>query len=104
MALRLVSVLVALAVLGVLASNMRTRIHATHPGDASTPETLLQEAGTVVERTHQLTGVYDGVSLQGDSPLRLVSADASGYCLELTWLNQPYHLRGPGGQPAHGRC
>ena len=104
MALRLVSLLVSLVLLGVLASNMRTRLHATHKGGASTPESLLKDAGMIVERTHQLTGVYDGVGLQGDSPLRLVSADASGYCLQLTWLSQPYHLRGPGGQPARGGC
>jgi len=104
MALRLVSLLVSLVLLGVLAANMRTRLHTNHDRTAATPETLLREAGTIVEQTHQLTGVYEGIGLQGDSPLRLVSADASGYCLQLTWLDRPYHLRGPGGKPAQGSC
>ena len=103
MALRLVSLLVSLVLLGVLAANMRTRLHTNHDRTAATPETLLREAGTIVEQTHQLTGVYEGVA-RGDSQLRLVSADATGYCLELTWLDRPYHLRGPGGKPAQGSC
>jgi hypothetical protein len=59
----------------------------------------------VVERTHQITGAYAGVGLQDSSSIRLVSADANGYCLQLTWVDrQVYHLRGPGGQPAAGAC
>jgi hypothetical protein len=60
----------------------------------------------VVERTHQISGEYTGVGLQGGgSALSLVSADANGYCLQLTWVDrQVYHLRGPGGQPASGGC
>jgi hypothetical protein len=103
MALRLVSLLISLVLLGVLAANMRTRLHTNHDRTAATPETLLREAGTIVEQTHQLTGVYEGI-VRGDSQLRLVSADASGYCLQLTWLDRPYYLRGPGGQPAQGSC
>lgn len=106
MALRLISLLVSLVLLGVLASNMRTRLRTSHDKGPATPENLLRTTGKVVEQTHQLMGEYTGVGLEGGgSSLRLASADANGYCLELTWVNgQIYHLRGPGGQPADGAC
>ena len=107
MALRLVSLLVSLVLVGLLASTMRTHLHGTQKNSPATPENLLRETGMVVERTHQLTGEYTGVGLQGDSAsaMRLVSGDANGYCLQLTWVDrQVYHLRGPGGQPTPGGC
>jgi hypothetical protein len=85
---------------------MRSRLNPkTHDSPAS-PMNLLKTAGMVVERTHQISGEYTGVGLQGGgSALSLVSADANGYCLQLTWVDrQVYHLRGPGGQPASGGC
>ena len=104
MALRLGSLLITLVLIGLLATSMRGRLHATTHDSPANPQNLLREAGMIVERTHQITGVYAGVSASPDSPLRLVSADASGYCLQLIMLNRPYHLRGPGGQPASGGC
>jgi hypothetical protein len=105
MALRLVSLLIALVLVGLLASTMRTHFQGTQKSGPATPENLLRETGMVVERTHQLTGEYTGVGLQGGSAMRLVSGDGNGYCLELTWVDrQVYHLRGPGGQPAPGGC
>ncbi len=104
MALRLLSLVFTLVLMGVLATSMRSRLHSTDNGNVATPENLLQQAGTIVERSHQITGTYAGVSAAADSPLRLVSADASGYCLQLIWLNRPYHLRGPGGKAASGAC
>jgi hypothetical protein len=104
MALRLVSLVFALVLLGLLATTMRSRLHSTQKPGVATPENLLLQAGTIVERSHQITGTYGGVSAQPDSPLRLVSADGSGYCLQLTWLNRPYHLRGPGGKATPGAC
>jgi hypothetical protein len=104
MALRLLSLVFTLALLGLLATTMRSRLHATDKGGVATPTNLLQQAGAIVERSHQITGTYAGVSAAADSPLRLVSGDASGYCLQLIWLNKPYHLRGPGGKAAPGAC
>ena len=106
MALRVVSLLVSLVVVGLLATTMRTHLQGTQKNSPATPENLLRTTGMVVERTHQITGAYTGVGLQGGgSAMRLVSADANGYCLQLTWVNnQLYHLRGPGGQPAPGGC
>jgi hypothetical protein len=105
MALRLVSLLVALVLMGVLGTSMSSRLHTTPKSSAATPENLLRTTGMVVERTHQITGEFAGVGLQDNSSIRLVSADANGYCLQLTWVDrQVYHLRGPGGQPAAGTC
>jgi hypothetical protein len=43
--------------------------------------------------------------MDGSSALRVVSAGASGYCLQLEWVDRSvYHLRGPGGQPEPGVC
>jgi hypothetical protein len=84
---------------------MQKRLHASRATGPATPETLLRQAGLIVEQTHQVTGAFGGVALQGGSALRLVSSDASGYCLQLTWLNnQLFHLRGPGWEPAQGAC
>lgn len=105
MALRLVSVLISLVLVGILAATMSTRLHATHKSGPASPENLLRTTAMVVERTHQITGEYTGVGLQGGSAMRLVSGDANGYCLELTWVDRTvFHLRGPGGQPASGAC
>src|SRR3982074_766501 len=103
MALRLGSLLITLVLMGVLATSMRGRLHPTSHNSAGTPENLLRTAGMVVERTHQIAGESGGVGSRGGSARRLVSADANGYCVQLTWVDrQVYHLRGPGGQPASG--
>jgi hypothetical protein len=100
-----VSLLVSLVLMGVLATSMNSRSHATTTNSPATPENHLRTTGMVVERTHQITGEYTGVGLQDSSSIRLVSADANGYCLQLTWVDrQIYHLRGPGGQPDAGAC
>jgi hypothetical protein len=105
MALRLVSVVVSLVLLGVLGASMSSHLRSTPKSSPASPENLLRTTGMIVERTHQITGEYAGVGLQDSSSIRLVSADANGYCLQLTWVDrQVYHLRGPGGRPAAGAC
>lgn len=105
MALRILSLIVTLALMGFLATSMRSRLSPAPHDNAASPQNLLRTAGMVVERTHEITGAYAGVGLQGGSALRLVSADANGYCLQLTWVDKSiYHLRGPGGQPTSGSC
>lgn len=104
MALRLVSLLVSLAVMGFLATSVRGRLSHDEESPAS-PQSLLRTAAIVLDRSHQVTGTYTGAGLQGDSALRLVSADANGYCLQLEWVDRSvYHLRGPGGQAEPGAC
>ena len=104
MALRLVSLLVSLVLVGFLATNMRGRLSLDEESPAS-PQSLLQTAALVLERSHQITGTYTGAGLQRDSALRLVSSDANGYCLELEWVDRSvYHLRGPGGRAEPGAC
>jgi hypothetical protein len=105
MALRLVSLLVSLVLMAFLATSMRSHLHGTTHDSPAAPQNLLKTAGMVVERTHQITGSYTGGGLQGGSAISLVSADANGYCLQLTWVDKSiYHLRGPGGQPSSGGC
>jgi hypothetical protein len=105
MPLRLVSLLITLVLMGVLATQLYSRTATTTKTGPGSPESLLRTTGMVVERTHQITGAYSGVGLEDSSSIRLVSADASGYCLQLTWVDRSvYHLRGPGGQPAPGAC
>jgi hypothetical protein len=105
MALRLISLLVALVAMGFLATSMVPRLKGSHDDSAASPQRLLQTAGLVVERTHQITGAYQGVGIQDQNGLRLAQADANGYCLELTWVDSTvYHLRGPGGQAEKGAC
>jgi hypothetical protein len=55
MALRLVSLLVSLVVMGFLATNMRGRLSPDEESPAS-PTSLLQTAALVLERSHQITG------------------------------------------------
>jgi type II secretory pathway pseudopilin PulG len=105
MALRLISLLVSLVVMGFLATSMLPHLTKSHNDSAASPQRLLQTAAMVVERTHQITGAYQGVGVQDQNGLRLAQADANGYCLELTWVDKTvYHLRGPGGQAEQGAC
>ena len=105
MALRLVSLLISLVLVAFLGTSMLSRSHTPPKSSAASPENLLRTTGLVVERTHAITGVYAGIGVQDSTSIRLVSADANGYCLQLTWVDgQVYHLRGPGGQPALGAC
>ena len=105
MALRLISLLVSLVLMGFLATTLLPKL--TKPSDESpaSPANLLQTAALVVERTHQITGTYEGVGVQDANGLRLAQADANGYCLEMTWVDRTvWHLRGPGGQAEQGAC
>jgi hypothetical protein len=105
MALRLISLLVSLALMGFLATTMLPKLTKSDDKSPASPANLLQTAALVVERTHQITGTYQGVGVQDQNGLRLAQADANGYCLELTWVDRTiWHLRGPGGQAAEGAC
>ena len=105
MALRLISLLVSLALMGFMATTMLPKLTKSDDKSPASPANLLQTAALVVERTHQITGTYQGVGVQDQNGLRLAQADANGYCLELTWVDRTiWHLRGPGGQAAEGAC
>ena len=103
MALRLVSMLVTLALMGVLATTMRDRLSPDK--ETANPQSILRTAGLILERSHQIAGTYAGAVVEGGSALRLVSADANGYCLQLEWIDRSvHHLRGPNGRPEAGAC
>lgn len=105
MALRLISVLGSLVLMGFLATAMVPKLTKSDANSTVGPQNLLRTAALVVERTHQITGSYQGVGVQDQDGLRLAQADATGYCLELTWVDKTvWHLRGPGGQAEQGAC
>ena len=90
--------------MGFLATNMRGRLSPDEESPAS-PQSLLQTAALVLERSHQIMRTYTGAGLQGESALRLVSSDANGYCLQVEWVDRSVcHLRGPGGRAEPGGC
>lgn len=106
MALRLLGLLISLVLMAWAATALRPNLLAGDQPKQQVPEALLQQAGLALERAHQLTGTYQGAqSTDAGSSLRLATAHAAGYCLELTWVGgKLYHLRGPGGRPAEGQC
>jgi hypothetical protein len=105
MALRLISLLGSLVLLGFLATTMVPKLTKSDDNSTAGPQNLLRTAALVVERTHQITGTYQGVGVQDQDGLRLAQADANGYCLELTWVDRNvWHLRGPGGHAEQGAC
>jgi hypothetical protein len=105
MALRLVSLLVSLVLMAFLATALLPKLTKSDNDSTAGPQNLLRTSALVVERTHQITGSYQGVGVQDQDGLRLAQADANGYCLELTWVDKTvWHLRGPGGQAAQGAC
>ncbi len=105
MALRLISVLVSLVLMGFLATTMLPKLtKSDDKNNPAGPQNLLRTSALVLDRTRQLTGSYQ-LGVQDENGLRLAQADASGYCLELTWVDRTvWHLRGPGGLAEKGAC
>jgi hypothetical protein len=104
MALRLISLLISVVLIGFLATTMVPKLTKSDPKSPAGPQNLLQTSAMVLDRTHQLTGSYQ-LGVQDQNGLRLAEADANGYCLELTWVDRTvWHLRGPGGQAEEGAC
>jgi hypothetical protein len=104
-AFRLLSILITVVLMGLSATMLQSHLKSSGVTDSKTPTMLLQNAATAIDQTHQATGTYAlGVSDE-NAALKIVSADASGYCLQLTWIaGKLYHLRGPGGRAAPGAC
>jgi hypothetical protein len=105
MALRVLGLLITLVLMAWAATALRPSFAPEEESKQQVPQELLRLAGLNVEREHQLTGTYQGAQPAGvGSTLRLEVADATTYCIELTWVGKLYHLRGPGGRPAEGQC
>ena len=105
MALRLISLLVSLVLMAFLAATLLPKLTKSDTDSVTGPQNLLRTAALVVERTHQITGSYQGVGVQDQNGLRLAQADANAYCLELSWVDKTvWHLRGPGGRAEQGAC
>jgi hypothetical protein len=65
--------------------------------------TALQQASSALDQSRALNGTYAGASLGGFG-VRVVRADASGYCIQTASNGSLFHLAGPGGTPAPGGC
>jgi hypothetical protein len=61
------------------------------------------QALTQLEQFHAARGTYAGAPLAG-LKVKLVRADARSYCMEAIVSGKTYHVAGPGGTAASGRC
>jgi hypothetical protein len=59
-------------------------------------------ARATLDAQHTATGSYEGAPVS--SPIRLVRADVTSYCIEYAQGSVLQHLVGPGGSPQPGRC
>jgi ABC-type Na+ efflux pump permease subunit len=66
-------------------------------------EANLQTASASMQGYYVANGTYAGATVS-DPTVRVVSADASGYCIESTVAGQTASEHGPGGTPAPGAC
>jgi Tfp pilus assembly protein PilE len=108
--LSLVSLLVALLAAGWLLTAQRAHSPSARSADRAVDqaqqaavELTFQQAETQLEQFHALNGTYAGASTAGFG-VTLARADASSYCLEADANGQAFHLAGPGGGAAAGRC
>jgi hypothetical protein len=108
--LGLVSLVLALAVVGYLASR---QMGSTGPSSPAASQAIvdagnevaalnLQQAALTLEQHRAATGSYLAADL-GALGVALARADAASYCVQTT--REPVtHLAGPGGTPAAGSC
>jgi hypothetical protein len=61
------------------------------------------QALTQLEQFHAARGTYAGAPLTGLN-VKLVRANARSYCLQASVDGKAYHVAGPGGAAASGRC
>ena len=94
----------------VLSGQMSSQSHAEQSGDRAvtiaedTAATVsLQQAAAALDQSHALNGTYAGTSLAGFG-VALVRADASSYCVQTDSHGLLFHLAGPEGAAASGRC
>lgn len=102
--LGVVSLLVSLAAAGwLLSAQLRTterELPAAATTAANTAASVnLQQAASALESAKGFGGTYADVDVSGFG-VRIVTADAAGYCIEAGDL----HVAGPGGAPSPGSC
>jgi hypothetical protein len=69
---------------------------------AAVAEANLQSAIASLQSYYAVNGTYAGATVS-DAAIRVVTADATGYCIETTVDGQTASDRGPGG-PSPGAC
>jgi Tfp pilus assembly protein PilE len=111
-ALSLLSLVVSLAIVGVLVNAQVQRSGTTSKDqaiaaakDAAQAGAALsfQQAATALEQFHAANGTYAGADLGGYG-VALMRADASSYCVQVDAGDRVYHEAGPHGSPAAGTC
>jgi hypothetical protein len=109
--LGLLSIVVTVAIGAyVLSAQMSSQSHAKQSGDRAVTlaedtaaAVSLQQAAAALDQGHALNGTYAGTSLAGFG-VSLARADASTYCVQTNSNGAIFHLAGPGGATAPGRC
>ena len=64
----------------------------------------LEKAADTLEEWRASAGTYGGVKLTGFPGITLVRADASAYCIQVTYQGSIYHREGPNGASTLGSC
>jgi hypothetical protein len=72
--------------------------------EAVTGPLALEKAADTLEEWRAGAGTYAGAKLTGYPGVALVRADATSYCLQLTYQGGPYHREGPNGAATVGSC
>jgi hypothetical protein len=64
----------------------------------------LEKAADALEEWRAESGTYAGVNLGGFTGVSVVRADASAYCIQVTYQGGAYHREGPNGASTVGEC
>jgi len=64
----------------------------------------LEKAADSLEDWRDRAGSYAGADLDGFAGVALVRADASAYCIEVSYGGGKYHREGPNGASTVGAC
>jgi hypothetical protein len=64
----------------------------------------LEKAADALEDWRAGAGSYAGADLHGFAGVALVRADASAYCIEVSYQGGRYHREGPNGASTVGAC
>jgi len=104
----LVSLVVSAVVVAQLWTQQSSQLSSAGPrgqGAEVGAAFVLQQAASAMESAKQTTGTYSGAPTSGfGRELRVVRADATSYCLELTLGTKVFHQLGPNGTSAPGPC
>jgi hypothetical protein len=64
----------------------------------------LEKAADALEAWRAETGTYAGANLGDFAGVSVIQADASAYCIQVTYQGGAYHREGPNGASTVGAC